>query len=53
MMMPYCSPPNQYGKSWTQDDWNSLYQYQRVCPQAINSGRWDGSGRPEQVPNSH
>ncbi len=54
MMMPYCNPPNSpYGKSWTQDDWSSLYQYQSVCPRAINSGQWEGSGRPEQTPFSH
>lgn len=54
MAMPYCNPPNTYsGKSWTQDDWNSYYQYLRVCPRAINSGRWDGTGKPEETPNSH
>lgn len=53
MMMPHCNPPNQYGKSWTNDDWASLYQYLRVCPQAMESGAWEGQGRPEQTPNNH
>lgn len=53
MMMPYCRPPNPYGKDWTQDDTNSLRQYLSVCPQAITSGRWEGAGRPEYAPISH
>lgn len=53
MMMPYCDPPNTYGKSWTQADWDSLSQYQSVCPKARTSGGWEGGGRPEQTPFTH
>jgi hypothetical protein len=53
MLMPYCRPPNPYGKNWTQDDTLSFRQYLSVCPQAITSGRWEGRGRPEHAPISH
>ena len=51
--MPYCDPPNPYGKPWTKDDTLSLAQYKTVCPKAISSGRWEGSGRPEYTPIRH
>lgn len=53
MYMPYCRPFNPYGKDWTQDDKRSFSQYLSVCPQAINSGQWEGAGRPEQTPYDH
>lgn len=53
MMMPYCRPPNPYGKDWTADDTRSLQQYLSVCPQAGTSGRWEGAGRPEYSPFGH
>ena len=54
MMMPYCSPPNSYGKSWTQDDTRSLAQYQSICPRAVASGRWDGqNGQKDGTPMDH
>ena len=53
MLMPYCDPPNPYGKPWTQDDTLSFTQYKAVCPKAITSGRWEGAGRPEYTPISH
>lgn len=53
MMMPYCRPPNPYGKDWTQDDWNSLRQYLSVCSRAITPGSWEGQVRPEQTPHTH
>lgn len=52
-LMPYCDPPNPYGKPWTKDDTLSLAQYKAVCPKAISSGRWEGSGRPENTPIRH
>lgn len=53
MMMPYCDPPNYYGKPWTSDDWASLAQYQATCPMAISSGSWTGPGMPEASPFTH
>ncbi len=53
MLMPYCRPPNPYGKDWTQDDTLSFAQYKAVCPKAIESGRWEGGGRPENTPIRH
>jgi hypothetical protein len=53
MMMPYCDPPNTYGKPWTQADYDSLQQYQSVCPRADNSGNWEGRGQPESTPFTH
>ena len=40
-MMPWCDPPNPYGKTWSDDDYKSLAQYQYICPKAIQSGTWD------------
>lgn len=54
MMMPYCRPPNPWGKNWTRDDLQSLAQYVSVCPNAIQSGLWEGrEGLPELVPHDH
>lgn len=53
MMMPYCDPPNTYGKSWTQADTDSLQQYVSICPQALTSGPWRGQGAPDSTPFVH
>ncbi|MGE8212922.1 MULTISPECIES: hypothetical protein [unclassified Stenotrophomonas] len=53
MFMPYCKPINPYGKSWTQDDTKSFQEYLTICPQAEDSGRWSGGGRPEYSPFKH
>jgi hypothetical protein len=52
-MMPYCDPPNYWGKTWSDDDWESLGQYMLVCPQAMTSGPWTGKGQPDQDPYDH
>lgn len=53
IMMPYCRPPNPYGKDWTQDDTNSLAEYLRTCPHAEKSGNWQGQGSPDTTPFKH
>lgn len=53
MMMPYCRPPNYYGKRWNNDDTRSLQQYLSVCPKGEQPGRWQGPGRPEHAPFTH
>jgi len=50
---PYCEPDDEYGKAWTSDDYESLSQYQQICPKAITSGDWKGSGDPSTSPMSH
>lgn len=50
MPMPYCDPPNTYGKSWSQADIDSLQQYVSICPQALTSGPWGGPGAPDAAP---
>lgn len=53
ILMPYCRPPNPYGKDWTDDDTQSLAEYLQVCPRGEQPGRWNGQGRPEQSPTDH
>lgn len=53
MMMPYCDPPNYWGKPWTSDDYASLAQYESTCPMAVSSGGWKGENVPENSPISH
>ncbi len=53
MVMPYCVPVNPYGMQWSADDTKSFQEYLRVCPAALSSGRWEGSGRPETSPFQH
>lgn len=49
-----CDEPNEYGRSWYQRDRDSLKQYMEVCPQAMESGDWDGrGGAPENSPSRH
>jgi hypothetical protein len=49
-----CDEPNPKGRSWYQRDRDSLSQYMRVCPNAIDSGSWDGrGGAPENTPGPH
>lgn len=52
-MMPYCDPPNAYGKSWSAADTDSLKQYLVICPLALTSGPWSGAGSPDMVPFKH
>lgn len=40
-MMAWCDPPNPYGKSWSNDDYKSLAQYQTICPEAVSQGTYD------------
>lgn len=51
--MPYCDPPNPYGKTWSAADTDSLQQYLTICPQALSSGGWTGNGTPDTVPFLH
>lgn len=53
ILMPYCRPPNPYGKDWTQDDTNSLREYVTTCPHGERPGSWKGPGRPETTPTDH
>ena len=48
-----CDPPNTYGRPWTARDSLALQQYVRVCPQAISSGEWQGSGDSQSTPFQH
>ena len=48
-----CDPPNQYGRPWTDRDDSALVQYKTVCPHAITSGEWSGSGSPAAAPTPH
>jgi hypothetical protein len=52
-MNPSCDPPDPYGRPWSSDDYASLAQYQSICPQAIKSGSWKGTGDGSDVPFSH
>lgn len=55
-MNPACRPPNPYGKEWTAADWDSLYQYLKICPQAGGkSGTWRSKNgeQPNMVPFKH
>jgi len=58
----YCPYPNTgeccYGyvcfMSWTQNAYDAVYQYMRICP--VGGGKasdWTGRQRPERVPYSH
>lgn len=54
MEAPWCDPPNEYGKPWTSADWDSLSQYQEICPKAMSQGSWDGrNGSPDMTPSQH
>lgn len=53
MTMPYCQPINPYGKPWTPQDYDSLGQYQRVCPLALKSGGWTGKKPANMSPTEH
>lgn len=47
---PSCGP---YLIGWSQTEILSYYAYLRICPQAQNSGRWDGSGDGTRSPFKH
>lgn len=50
----YCDPPYYpYGKSWTQEDYDSLDQYISTCPHAESDGSWKGQGDPQNTPENH
>ncbi|MFC3656828.1 hypothetical protein FZ025_00430 [Xanthomonas hyacinthi] len=53
MTMPYCQPVDPYGKPWTPQDYDSLGQYQRVCPRALKSGSWTGPKPANMSPTAH
>lgn len=53
MRNPGCAPENEYGPEWTVADYDSLDQYLSVCPAAISSGSWKGSGSPASTPFQH
>ncbi|MGY0505709.1 hypothetical protein [Luteimonas sp. e5] len=48
-----CRPPNKYGRRWDRADKDSLSQYQRICPRVLESGDWQGPGRPDITPKRH
>lgn len=53
----YCPVPTTncgtYGIGWTQDEINAYFTYLRICPQARNSGRWNGRGDGTTTPFRH
>lgn len=52
----YCSMPTpycQYQTGWSLTEIQSYYVYLRICPQARDSGRWDGSGDGTHLPTRH
>lgn len=53
MRNPGCAPENEYGPEWAAADYDSLHEYQKVCPEAITSGAWKGSGSPASTPFQH
>jgi hypothetical protein len=48
-----CDPPNEYGRSWTAQDYDALHQLERVCAMTSSSGPWKGGGTGENSPYSH
>lgn len=48
-----CPYPLTYLRGWTQDEINAYYTYLRICPQAVNSGQWQGGGDGTQAPFGH
>ncbi|MDQ0010321.1 hypothetical protein J2T07_002511 [Luteibacter jiangsuensis] len=48
-----CDEPNPDGRSWTFEDRDSLSQYQRVCPKAMQAGSWQGAGDGSNSPHPH
>src|SRR4051812_32211398 len=54
IMDPSCNPPDIYSpRTWTEDDWASLYEYQSICPKAMGQGKWTGSGTGQESPTIH
>ena len=51
--MTVCPYPLTYLKGWTQDEINAYYAYLRICPQAEQSGKWEGQGDGTSSPFSH
>lgn len=48
-----CRPPNKYGRDWNERDYDALWQYERICPQAMGQGGWEGPGDGSQSPYTH
>lgn len=48
-----CPYPFTALRGWSVDEINAYYTYLRVCPQARDSGRWEGSGNGTTSPSSH
>lgn len=47
---PNCGP---YLKGWSVTEIQSYFAYLRICPQAEDSGKWNGSGNGTKVPFKH
>ncbi len=47
---PNCGP---YLLGWSQTEILAYFTYLRICPQAENSGKWEGSGNGTRVPFKH
>ena len=48
-----CDPPNEYGRSWNNEDTDAKAQYLAICPQAVTSGEWKGQGDGTETPFKH
>ncbi|WCE02634.1 hypothetical protein [Pseudoxanthomonas sp. JBR18] len=55
--IPTTSCPENYGyyrpRDWTQKDLDAWQQYTRVCPAAMNSGKWNGQENANDTPGRH
>lgn len=47
--MPYC----QVSIGWSPTEIQAYFDYLRICPQAEDSGRWNGPGDGTQTPTRH
>lgn len=45
--------PNPYGRPWTAADTQALQELISICPQAQESGGWDGKGPANMSPHLH
>ena len=51
--MQVCPYPLSYLKGWSIKEIQAYFVYLRICPQAEDSGPWDGPGDGTTVPNKH
>ena len=51
--LPSCPYPLTALKGWSQTEIQSYFAYLRICPQAEDSGRWDGPGDGTTTPGKH